>query len=54
MASITSEVGIGGDTRSSICAIERANGRFKLVKDATTVSYGAAGGRPAGHLPARR
>jgi len=41
MASITSEVGIGGDTRSSLCAIERANGRFKLVKDATTVSYGA-------------
>ncbi|MEZ4414020.1 MAG: acyl-CoA dehydrogenase family protein [Gemmatimonadales bacterium] len=41
MASITSEVGIGGDTRSSICAIERANGRFRLVKDATTVSYGA-------------
>ncbi len=41
MASITSEVGVGGDTRSSICAIERGNGRFKLVKDATTVSYGA-------------
>ena len=41
MASVTSEVGIGGDTRSSICAVERANGRFSLVKDATTVSYGA-------------
>ena len=41
MASVTSEVGIGGDTRSSICAVERANGRFTLVKDATTVSYGA-------------
>lgn len=41
MASVTSEVGVGGDTRSSICAVERANGRFTLVKDATTVSYGA-------------
>lgn len=40
LASITSEVGVGGDTRSSICAVERANGRFTLVKDATTVSYG--------------
>ena len=40
MASVTSEVGVGGDTRSSRCAIERANGRFTLVKDATTVSYG--------------
>ena len=40
MASVTSEVGVGGDTRSSICAVERANGRFTLVKDATTVSYG--------------
>lgn len=40
LASITSEVGVGGDTRSSICSIERAAGRFTLVKDATTVSYG--------------
>ena len=41
LASVTSEVGVGGDTRSSICAVERENGRFTLVKDATTVSYGA-------------
>lgn len=41
MASVTSEVGIGGDTRSSICAVERKDGRFTLEKDATTVSYGA-------------
>ncbi|MEP7324994.1 MAG: acyl-CoA dehydrogenase family protein [Gemmatimonadota bacterium] len=40
LASITSEVGTSGDTRSSICAIERGDGRFSLVKDATTVSYG--------------
>ena len=40
LASITSEVGTSGDTRSSICAVERAGGQFRLAKDATTVSYG--------------
>jgi acyl-CoA dehydrogenase len=40
VASITSEVGVWGDTRSSICAIEREGDRFRLTKDATTVSYG--------------
>lgn len=40
LASITSEVGTSGDTRSSLCAIERNEGRFTLTKDATTVSYG--------------
>jgi acyl-CoA dehydrogenase len=39
IGSITSEVGVWGDTRSSICAVVRANGRFKLDKDATTASY---------------
>ncbi len=39
LASITSEVGTFGDTRSSICAVERNNGRFTLNKDATTGSY---------------
>ena len=39
LASITSEVGTYGDTRSSICALERENGRFVLNKDATTGSY---------------
>jgi len=39
LASITSEVGTSGDTRSSICAVERENGRFILNKDATTGSY---------------
>jgi acyl-CoA dehydrogenase len=42
IASITSEVGVWGDTRSSLCALERDGGRFKLEKDATTVSYGEA------------
>jgi acyl-CoA dehydrogenase len=36
LASMTSEVGTGGDTRSSICAVEVSDGRFKLQKDATT------------------
>jgi len=39
LASMTSEVGTFGDTRSSICAVEREAGRFKLNKDATTGSY---------------
>ncbi len=39
LASMTSEVGTSGDTRSSICAVERANNRFVLNKDATTGSY---------------
>lgn len=39
LASVTSEVGTGGDTRSSICAVELAGDRFTLAKDATTVSY---------------
>jgi acyl-CoA dehydrogenase len=40
IASITSEVGVWGDTRSSICALEHDGKRFRLDKDATTVSYG--------------
>ena len=39
LASITSEVGTYGDTRSSICAVERLNDRFVLNKDATTGFY---------------
>jgi acyl-CoA dehydrogenase len=39
LASITSEVGTSGDTRSSITAVERNAGRFVLNKDATTGSY---------------
>jgi acyl-CoA dehydrogenase len=40
IASITSEVGTYGDTRTSICALEpTAEGRFKLDKEATTGSY---------------
>ena len=39
LASMTSEVGTYGDTRSSICAVESGDGRFVLNKDATTGSY---------------
>jgi acyl-CoA dehydrogenase len=39
LGSMTSEVGTQGDTRSSICAVQSANGRFTLGKDATTASY---------------
>ena len=39
LASMTSEVGTSGDTRSSVCAVERNNGRFVLTKDGTTGSY---------------
>ncbi len=40
VASATSEVGTFGDTRSSVCAVEREGERFTLNKEATTISYG--------------
>ncbi len=40
IASITSENGTFGDTRSSVCAVEVTGDKMKLDKDATTVSYG--------------
>ncbi len=42
MASATTEVGVGGDLRSSICAVEIADKRFRLVKKAPVISYGEA------------
>jgi acyl-CoA dehydrogenase len=41
IASVTSEVGVGGEMRRSKCAVEIDGDRFRLVKDATTISYGA-------------
>jgi acyl-CoA dehydrogenase len=41
LASATSEAGVGGDVRSSVCAIEEKSGRFALAKQATVISYGA-------------
>ena len=40
MASATTEAGIGGNLRNSICAVEVADGRFALTKEATVISYG--------------
>lgn len=40
IASVTSEVGIGGDMRTSLCFVERTGERFGLEKKATTISYG--------------
>ncbi|WP_394827914.1 acyl-CoA dehydrogenase family protein [Pendulispora albinea] len=39
IGSVTSEVGVWGDTRSSICALVRHGDRCRLEKDATTASY---------------
>ncbi len=39
LASMTSEVGTWGNTRTSVCAVERQGERFTLNKDATTGSY---------------
>jgi acyl-CoA dehydrogenase len=41
IASITSENGTFGDTRSSVCAVDVNGDHIALLKDATTVSYGA-------------
>jgi len=41
IASATTEVGTGGELRSSVCAVELAAGRFRLTKKAPVISYGA-------------
>jgi len=40
IASATSEIGVGGDTRSSVCAIERDDDSFSIKKQAPVISYG--------------
>ncbi len=40
LASATTEGGIGGDLRNSICAVELDGDMFRLEKDATVISYG--------------
>ncbi|PRZ42507.1 acyl-CoA dehydrogenase [Antricoccus suffuscus] len=40
LASATTEVGIGGDVRSSTCAVLGQNGQFELTKQAPVISYG--------------
>jgi acyl-CoA dehydrogenase len=39
-ASATTEGGVGGDLRQSICAVERQGDRIVLSKDASVISYG--------------
>jgi len=40
-ASATTETGIGGDVRSSSCAVETTGDSFTLTKNAPVISYGA-------------
>lgn len=42
IASATTEIGVGGDLRSSICAVEIEGDRFRITKKAPVISYGAA------------
>ncbi|WP_395740774.1 acyl-CoA dehydrogenase family protein [Prosthecobacter sp.] len=42
MASATTEIGTGGDLRSSICSVEITGDQFKLTKKAPVISYGEA------------
>ena len=41
LASATTEMGVGGDLRSSICAVETVDGTFTLTKNAPVISYGS-------------
>jgi acyl-CoA dehydrogenase len=41
LASATTELGVGGDARSSVCAVKVEDGRFTLEKQAPVISYGA-------------
>lgn len=40
VANANSEVGTGGDVSRSVCALERADGRVTLTKEALAISYG--------------
>jgi acyl-CoA dehydrogenase len=42
MASATTEVGVGGDLRTSLCAVEQLGDSFRLTKKAPVISYGEA------------
>jgi acyl-CoA dehydrogenase len=42
IASATTEVGVGGDLRTSLCAVEVAGDSFRLTKKAPVISYGEA------------
>ncbi len=40
IASATSEIGVGGDLRRSVCAVEREGSRVRISKQAPVISYG--------------
>jgi acyl-CoA dehydrogenase len=40
LASGTTELGVGGDIRTSLCAVNEHDGRFRLEKQAPVISYG--------------
>ena len=40
IASATSEIGVGGDLRRSVCAVERDGPRIHVTKKAPVISYG--------------
>lgn len=40
IASATSEIGVGGDVRSSVCAVQHDGGSFSIIKQAPVISYG--------------
>jgi acyl-CoA dehydrogenase len=40
LASATTEIGVGGDIRTSVCAVESEGGWFTLEKKAPVISYG--------------
>jgi len=40
LASATSEASVGGDLRSSVCAVERDGDTFRVTKQAPVISYG--------------
>ena len=42
IASATTEVGVGGDLRTSLCAVEVVGDSFRLTKQAPVISYGEA------------
>ncbi len=41
MASATTELGVGGDLRTSLCAVDVQGDSFRLTKKAPVISYGA-------------
>ena len=41
LASATSEAGVGGDLRTSLCAVEIDGASYRLEKNASVISYGA-------------